>query len=92
MIWQENAACVGMPTEAFFPPGGSDDPHRRTLVRSVIQVCEGCPVRRRCAQAAVENGERYGIFAGVDLGDGFVNRGSLHHRRKKLRRIAKRAA
>ncbi|MGW4119859.1 WhiB family transcriptional regulator [Nocardia sp. NPDC004711] len=91
-MWQDNAACADTPTEVFFPPGSSDDPERRMLVRRVIRLCEGCPVRRRCAQAALDNRERYGIFAGVDLGDDVLDRGSSHYRRKKLRRIAKAAA
>ncbi|MFE3059088.1 WhiB family transcriptional regulator [Nocardia sp. NPDC059239] len=90
-MWRDYAACAGAPTEAFFPPGRSTNRRRQALVQRLIQVCEGCPVRRRCAQAAVDNGVSHGIFAGVDLGDG-VNRRTLHYRRTKLRRVAEAAA
>ncbi|MFE2994231.1 WhiB family transcriptional regulator [Nocardia sp. NPDC059246] len=90
-MWRDFAACAGTPTEAFFPPGRSNGKRRQALVRTAIQLCEGCLVRRRCAQAAFDNGEHYGIFGGVDLGDG-VNYETVRRRRKILRHIAQGAA
>lgn len=31
-------------------------------------VCAGCPVRAQCYTRAVENGERWGIWGGVNFG------------------------
>ncbi|MCH9731738.1 MAG: WhiB family transcriptional regulator [Actinomycetia bacterium] len=34
------------------------------------RICSNCPLRQACARAALDNGDIYGIWAGVDLGSG----------------------
>lgn len=45
--WIEDAACVGLDTNLFFPDGGAEN-NDASVVAAVKRVCEGCPVRREC--------------------------------------------
>jgi hypothetical protein len=54
-------ACAGADPELFFPlPGQSSDPAKA--------ICAGCRVRAACLARARANGERYGVWGGIDLG------------------------
>jgi WhiB family redox-sensing transcriptional regulator len=61
--WWLTAACKDRDTELFFPEGRG----RRSRVQEAAAkaVCEACPVQRRCLEAAVVLGERYGIWGGL---------------------------
>lgn len=53
-------ACTGADPELFFPlPGQSADPAKA--------ICAACQVRAACLARARANGERYGIWGGVDF-------------------------
>ncbi|MFE3105968.1 WhiB family transcriptional regulator [Nocardia tengchongensis] len=91
-MWRDRAACIGLPIEEFFPLGGPEVPERKAAVRAAKRVCKACPVRRACLDEAVKNGDHYGIFGGVDLGDSEADIAARHYRRRKLRRIAKAVA
>ncbi|SRR5260370_33960072 len=54
------AACIGADPGLFFPERVTDD------ISAAVAICSRCPVRARCAQRAEANGERYGVWAGVD--------------------------
>nr|WP_093354164.1 WhiB family transcriptional regulator [Pseudonocardia ammonioxydans] len=61
--WREDAACIGLDTELFFPVGydveSTETPRR---------VCRGCPVRAECLAdvLAVEDpARRFGISGGT---------------------------
>jgi hypothetical protein len=59
MSWREDAACLGEPTEWWFPEPG-DQPDARA-----IYLCTGvCPVRDECEAASAT--ERHGWWAGID--------------------------
>lgn len=56
--WADEAACKGMDPKIFFPErGASVEPARK--------VCASCPVRVTCAQYAIDNADRYGIWGGL---------------------------
>jgi WhiB family transcriptional regulator, redox-sensing transcriptional regulator len=57
-----NAACVGADPELFFPERGDTETEARALA-----ICAGCPARVACYARAIQNGERYGIFGGVNF-------------------------
>lgn len=76
MCWQERAACApsnrpeGMSraawTAQFFPPAG--EPLER-----VKAICEGCPVRDRCAAEALTSPkERHGVWGGMSSSERWV--------------------
>lgn len=55
--WMAAAACKGM-TEIMFPNRGEDSRDGRT-------ICLTCPVREECLDAAIDNGEKYGVWGGL---------------------------
>jgi hypothetical protein len=55
--WMDDAACVGLDPDSFFPGTGD-------LARTVRKVCAGCPVRQRCLDFANSAGVS-GIWGGT---------------------------
>lgn len=65
--WRDEAACVGLDTELFFPV---DD--RAASVETPRRVCRGCPVRAAClaeALATEDPARRFGIVGGTTPGE-----------------------
>jgi WhiB family redox-sensing transcriptional regulator len=56
------AACRGADPALFFPAPGDSDQDARAMA-----ICAACQVRAECLAAARANGERYGIWGGVNL-------------------------
>jgi WhiB family transcriptional regulator, redox-sensing transcriptional regulator len=56
------AACRTADPVLFFPEPGDTAAEAQALT-----VCAGCPVRAQCYARAVENGERWGIWGGVNF-------------------------
>jgi hypothetical protein len=56
------AACRGADPALFFPEHGDT-----RAEAAAIAICAGCPVRAACYARAVQNGERYGIWGGINL-------------------------
>jgi len=56
------AACLGADPALFFP-----EAYDTETEASAKAICAGCPVRAACHARAVQNGERYGIWGGVNL-------------------------
>jgi WhiB family redox-sensing transcriptional regulator len=67
-VWQDQAACRGMDTAAFFPePGGTSAKQRAAMkfqVEAAVAVCGDCPVQRRCLQYAGATRSAWGIWGG----------------------------
>lgn len=66
--WREQAACLGLPLEWFFPehPTGEESYERGK------EVCQSCQVREQCLDLAkdfVATGDRYGVFGGLTPGE-----------------------
>lgn len=57
--WRELAACRGVDPDLFFLERGDN----RGFVKAK-QVCGACPVRDRCLEEAIENGEEFGVWGG----------------------------
>lgn len=56
--WRAQAACRGQDVETFYSLEESD-------VRYALSLCGECPVRRRCYEYAVAQGEMFGIWGGT---------------------------
>jgi Transcription factor WhiB len=56
------AACQTADPGLFFPEPGDTGAEAQALA-----VCAGCPVRAPCYARAVQNGERWGIWGGVNF-------------------------
>ncbi|MGP3979398.1 WhiB family transcriptional regulator [Streptomyces sp. 8N114] len=52
------AACKDTSTDLFFSDG-------REEIVVAKEICNSCPVRIRCLDRALANGERFGIFGGL---------------------------
>lgn len=56
--WQENANCLGVDPDLFFPERGAS-------TREAKGVCAGCEVRLECLEYALGSGEKFGIWGGL---------------------------
>lgn len=56
--WQEQANCLGVDPELFFPERGASS-------REAKDVCRGCIVRTARIEYALANGEKFGIWGGL---------------------------
>ena len=56
--WQEEANCLGVDPDLFFPERGAS-------TREAKEVCRGCVVRLECLEYALANGEKFGIWGGM---------------------------
>lgn len=56
--WQDQANCLGVDPDLFFPERGAS-------TREAKEVCRGCIVRLDCLEYALANGEKFGIWGGL---------------------------
>lgn len=56
--WQDEANCLGVDPDLFFPERGAS-------TREAKEVCKGCVVRGDCLEFALVNGEKFGIWGGL---------------------------
>ena len=56
--WQDQANCLGVDPDLFFPERGAS-------TREAKEVCRGCVVRMDCLEYALVNGEKFGIWGGL---------------------------
>lgn len=72
--WEQAAACrrSGTDPDEFFAD-------RTTNAATARRVCLGCPVSGECLDAALDRGERFGVWGGVQAG-------SAEWRRRKAAR------
>jgi hypothetical protein len=60
--WRDDAACLGMDPDLFFPPRGG-----ATKGADAKQICGGCPVQAECLEYALKTRPVYGIWGGLSL-------------------------
>jgi WhiB family transcriptional regulator, redox-sensing transcriptional regulator len=66
--WMDEALCsYYFDPEIWFPESqhGSNKRIKETAI--AISICQECPVRAECYADALERGEHYGIWGGVDF-------------------------
>lgn len=56
--WMKKAKCRGLLPSEFYPNDG-------TGVEIVQRICVVCPVRDKCLEHALNNGEQYGVWGGA---------------------------
>jgi WhiB family redox-sensing transcriptional regulator len=66
------AACIGTDPALFFPEPGDTETEAQA-----VAICAGCSVRAACLARALANGERFGIFGGVNLETAPRERGAV---------------
>jgi hypothetical protein len=62
------AACRGADPDLFFGREDERPAERAARMAAAVAICHGCPVQVQCYAAAEANGERWGIWGGVDFG------------------------
>lgn len=58
--WVEQAACLGVDPDLFFPERGD-----QLSGSKAREVCERCAVQRDCRDYALQVGEPFGIWGGL---------------------------
>ena len=56
--WQEQANCLGVDPDLFFPERGAS-------TREAKAVCRSCEVQVDCLEYALAHGEKFGIWGGL---------------------------
>lgn len=56
--WQEQANCLGVDPDLFFPERGAS-------TREAKAVCGSCEVRADCLEYALDHAEKFGIWGGL---------------------------
>jgi WhiB family redox-sensing transcriptional regulator len=80
--WRARAACHQFDSALFFP----DRPaYRRNDVAAAKAICCRCPVREACLEAAMDGGEKVGIWGGLTP----IERTNLRRRRRRARAAQK---
>jgi WhiB family transcriptional regulator, redox-sensing transcriptional regulator len=66
-IWADQAACRGSEAAVFYPAESLERKEER-LEREMTakRICQGCPVREECLEAALTRRETYGIWGGYN--------------------------
>lgn len=57
--WIEHGSCVGSDVSVFFPKRGQTGLEAK-------RICAGCPVRGECLDYALDRGELYGVWGGLN--------------------------
>lgn len=58
MAWAEDANCLGVDPDLFFPERGSPS-------HAAKAVCAGCVVRSDCLEYAIAHDEKWGVWGGT---------------------------
>jgi WhiB family redox-sensing transcriptional regulator len=58
--WTRQASCRALDAELFFPETMNDE-------EAAKRVCADCPVREACLDHALDHGEAFGIWGGLNL-------------------------
>ena len=64
--WQTKAACLGAGPDAFFPEPGSSRRTKEINKAKALALCDSCEVQPECSQFAIDAGEKFGTWGGMD--------------------------
>ena len=76
--WKDDASCLDMDVNDFFENYEEDLEVRA----DVDSICQSCPVRRICFANGISNKE-WGVWGGIYLENGKINREFNRHRTKE---------
>jgi WhiB family transcriptional regulator, redox-sensing transcriptional regulator len=84
MDWRNQAACVDLDPELWFPVGTTGPAVEQT--ERAKAVCAGCPVITHCLAWALETGQSDGIWGGKTADERRALRRARRQRHPRLRR------
>ena len=61
-------ACQDFP-DLFFPEDIPDEEVRQKAIETAESICERCPIVTLCGEYAVNTGQEYGIWGGLNAQD-----------------------
>jgi len=79
MTWQDEASCMTVDPELFFPVGTTGD--AVVQVEAAKAICRSCPVAGLCLEFALSSRQDFGVWGGLSEDE-----------RRSLRRSRQRAA
>jgi hypothetical protein len=83
--WFHLSVCRGMDTNLFYEKYEADP----NIAKSIDEMCLSCPVIAMCYETGVE-GNEYGIWGGVYLTSGSIDRSkNLHKTQEVWKRLKK---
>jgi WhiB family transcriptional regulator, redox-sensing transcriptional regulator len=62
LAWRQDAACISVDTETFFPIGLTGQALDQTLMAK--RVCASCPVSDCCLEFALRTNQDHGVWGG----------------------------
>lgn len=62
--WMEQGACLDADPDLFYNQSNERALPPSLVDLEAIEICKTCPVVAECLAAAIENGERWGIWGG----------------------------
>jgi WhiB family redox-sensing transcriptional regulator len=65
--WRADAACSGINSDLFFPPGDDDPTPEQTT--KAKEICAQCPVQEACLQYSLATNQAAGVWGGLDAGE-----------------------
>jgi WhiB family transcriptional regulator, redox-sensing transcriptional regulator len=83
MTWHQQAACLSVDPELFFPNGTTGDHAQQATVAK--RVCMACPVRVTCLEFALESRQDFGVWGGMTEEE---RRSLRRSRQRRARRLA----
>lgn len=85
LSWYHLSVCRGMDTDLFYEKYESDV----NIAKNIDEACLSCPVSKQCYASGEENNE-YGVWGGIYLNAGSIDRSRNVHKTqdtwKKLKR------
>ena len=64
--WQARAACLGIGPNTFFPEPDDSRRIKESNKAKALALCGGCEVQPECSQFALDIGEKFGTWGGMD--------------------------
>lgn len=61
--WRQQASCIGVDPELWFPEG---ETHVISRGKQAKAICRGCPVAQQCLEWALTTEQRFGIWGGLN--------------------------
>ena len=77
--WMHLAVCRGMDTNLFYDKYENDS----KIAKNIDEACMSCPVSKMCFESGTNNKE-YGVWGGVYLSSGEIDKSKNLHKTKDI--------
>ena len=82
--WYHLSVCRGMDTNLFYDKYEND----YNIAKNIDSACLSCPVIKMCYEAGLNNNE-YGVWGGVYLSSGDIDKSKNLHKTKEIWEVLK---